>query len=71
MEQQHSRWGRFLCWLTNHHKWDKKLDDIPASSIFHRIDCQRCGESVDGAAARRLRDQVPILWRSLGKRLPQ
>jgi hypothetical protein len=65
--------GRLLCKL-GHHAWSERLDDIPERSVFYRLDCTRSGcaaQPVDGAAARRIRDQMPQAYRRLGGRVPQ
>lgn len=40
------------------HKWDTDIDSIPESSLFARVDCERCGYAIDGAALRRMPEHL-------------
>lgn len=41
--------GAWLCALSGRHKWDQDIESINERSLFHRVDCVRCGHSIDGA----------------------
>ena len=44
------------------HKWDKPLPTSDGT-LFQRIDCERCGESIDGVKLKRIIDTVePDSW---------
>lgn len=65
------RLGKVACVLTNRHRWEKKLSEIPADSVFFRVDCERCGEAMDGAALVRICARVSpdvraFMLRSIG-----
>lgn len=47
--------GKLLCALTQKHKWESSTDDIPEGVVFRRIDCLRCGYSVDGVKCREVK----------------
>lgn len=66
--------GKLICTVTGHHKWDRSMEDVPESTAFLRIDCVRCGYSIDGVKARQIKRQLlasrsPRL-RSVAGRLP-
>jgi hypothetical protein len=59
--------SRLLCVITRRHKWS---DDVSPTADFQRIDCLRCGESLDGAKVRDiLRVLPPNHW--MRHRLPR
>lgn len=62
------RW--WMCRVLADHDWSATLDEVPASSVFHRIDCRRCDHSIDGAQLRRIRDANPDLWVYVKGRMP-
>lgn len=49
------RW--WWCKVRRLHAWDRDVLAInPATHLFARVNCTRCGEAIDGAALRRLAD---------------
>ena len=54
---------RLICSLRGH-KWDSDWHTIDTTStFFRRVDCQRCGLAIDGAALKRLSEKHPNLTR--------
>lgn len=51
--------GAWKCSLTGRHKWSEDIMAIPDSSLFHRVDCLRCGRAIDGATLKRIVAQAP------------
>jgi hypothetical protein len=52
--------GRRLFTITGlrKHKWNTDVDAIPDTTVFQRVDCVRCGFSVDGVALKRVRQAL-------------
>ena len=50
--------GAWICKLTRKHKWEKRFSEIPKDSLFYRVDCERCGEAIDGSALVRLCERL-------------
>jgi hypothetical protein len=48
--------GAILCRLLGRHRWSAPVSE---TAIFQRIDCERCGYSIDGAKVRSLKASLP------------
>jgi hypothetical protein len=43
------------------HKWDTDVEAIPETAVFRRVDCVRCGFSVDGVRLRNVVRTLPSM----------
>ena len=56
---------KILCSLLGH-KWNQDWRNIDTkTTYFHRVDCERCGFAIDGAALKRISEVSPNLTRDL------
>jgi hypothetical protein len=55
------------------HRWTHggnpvRIEDVPSTAWFFRVDCDRCGKHIDAAPLRRLFDERPAFYAYLRQR---